>query len=332
VTQKTIKQILEDFKDRKIVVVGDVMVDSYIWGDVSRISPEAPVPVVVQKKSEYRMGGAANVARNIKSLGAEPLLCSVIGNGIYGVIFSDLLKQENLPGEAIIQSNDRITTVKTRIISGSQQLLRIDNETEEYLPESLQDELFQRFTSLFENHKIDAIVFQDYDKGVITPDLIDKITHFALQNKKPVLVDPKKRNFRHYKRATLFKPNFKELIEGLNIQVDKGDFDSVYHAAKMLHSEAGFKLIMVTLSEYGILISDDKDYNVIPAEVRDIADVSGAGDTVISMAALCLATGLTPKQTAALSNLAGGLVCEKVGVVPIEKEALLKENFILPED
>lgn len=332
VAQITIKQLLEKFSKRKIIIVGDVMVDSYIWGDVTRISPEAPVPVVAQKKSEYRMGGAANVARNIKSLGAEPLLCSVIGSDTYGDIFTGLMAKENLSGEGIIKTTDRVTTVKTRVISGSQQLLRIDSEIEEYLPDHLQTELFKKFTSLFEENKIEAVIFQDYDKGVITPDLIEKITHFSLQHKIPVLVDPKKRNFRFYRNATLFKPNFKELVEGLNIQVDKGDFDSVFNAAKMLHSQSAFKYIMVTLSEHGILISDDKDYNVIPAEIRYIADVSGAGDTVVSMAALCLSAGLTPKQTAALSNLAGGLVCEKVGVVPIEKELLLKENFTIPED
>lgn len=330
--QITLKQLLDDFKNRKVIIVGDVMVDSYIWGDVTRISPEAPVPVVSQKRSEYRMGGAANVARNIKSLGAEPFLCSVIGTDIYGEIFSGLMTKEHMSEEGIIKSGERPTTVKTRIISGSQQLLRIDNEIEDYLSNNMQDNLFANFNSLCTKYKIDAVIFQDYDKGVITSDLIDKITAFSLKNNIPVLVDPKKRNFRYYRNATLFKPNFKELVDGLNIHVDKKDFDSVYHAAKMLHSDAGFKLIMVTLSEHGILISDDKDYHVIPAEVRDIADVSGAGDTVISMAALCLAAGLSPKQTAALSNLAGGLVCEKVGVVPVETELLLKENFTIPED
>jgi len=308
-----------------VLIVGDVMVDSYIWGNVTRISPEAPVPVVSQRNNEYRMGGAANVARNIRSLGAEPILCSVIGNDSGGELFTRLLNEDTLSQEGIVRSATRITTVKTRVICGSQHLLRIDHETEEYLDKTLEEELYQRFEYICSTNTIGAIIFQDYDKGAITPGLIEKITGFACENRIPVLVDPKKRNFNHYRNVTLFKPNFRELIEGLNIHVGKKDFDSIFNAAKMLHSGHDFKLVMITLSEHGMLISDNKTYHVVPAEKRDIADVSGAGDTVISMAALCLAIGLSPKNTAFLCNISGGLVCEKIGVVPVDKNDLIRE-------
>ena len=329
---QTIHEILEHFSKLQLLIIGDVMVDSYLWGHVSRISPEAPVPVVSQSKSEYRLGGAANVARNVKALGAEPVLCSLIGKDSNGDLFLRLLSDEGLTDKGILRTNNRITSVKTRIISGSQHLLRVDHEMDDYI--DMQEELllFSKVESIATKSKIDAIIFQDYDKGVITPFLIEKIITLAAGQNIPTLVDPKKRNFMHYKNATLFKPNFKELVEGLNIHIEKKDFDSVFNAAKLLHENASFKLIMITLSELGIMISDNSSYHVIPAEIRDIADVSGAGDTVIGMAALCLASGLSPRQTAALANLAGGIVCEKVGVVPIEKELLLKENFTLPLD
>ncbi len=331
-SQLSIKQLLEGFSKLKVLIIGDVMVDSYLWGKVSRISPEAPVPIITQTKKEFRMGGAANVAQNIKSLGAEPVLCSVIGNDSNSYVFLDLMKKQAMPSQGILQSEKRVTTVKTRIISGSQQLLRIDHETEDYLNEKIEDQLFQKISSILKTQPIHAIIFQDYDKGVITPNLIEKVTNLANISKIPTLVDPKKRNFNLYRNVTLFKPNFKELVEGLNIQVEKKDLDSIYHAAKLLHAKASFSMVMVTLSEHGILISDNISYDHIPGEVHDITDVSGAGDTVISMAALCLASGMSAKQIAVLSNLAGGLVCEKVGVVPIEKEQLIKEDFTIPEE
>lgn len=332
VSGQTIQEILKDFSRLKVLIIGDVMVDSYIWGHVSRISPEAPVPVVAQSKSEYRLGGAANVARNIKALGAEPVLCSFIGKDSNGNLFLKLLSDEGLTDSGILRTKTRITSVKTRIISGSQHLLRVDHETDDYIDKQEESLLISSVEGIIAKSIIDAIIFQDYDKGVITPFVIEKITTLAADQDIPTLIDPKKRNFMHYKKATLFKPNFKELVEGLNIQIDKKDFNAVFDAAKKLYDHASFKFIMITLSELGIMISDNSTYHVIPAEVRDIADVSGAGDTVIGMAALCLASGLSPRQTAALANLAGGIVCEKVGVVPIEKALLLKENFTIPLD
>ncbi|MBN2348545.1 MAG: hypothetical protein JXJ22_06905 [Bacteroidales bacterium] len=328
---KDIQQLLDDFKNFSVLIIGDVMVDSYIWGKVTRISPEAPVPVVLSKTRENRLGGAANVVKNIHALGAKPIICSVIGKDEYGVAFKELLDQNKVTREGIIESSKRVTTAKTRIISGSQQLLRVDHETLDYIDLELQAQLIERIRKITDKQPVQAIIFQDYDKGVITPEIIAEITAMAKEKGIPTLVDPKKRNFNQYKNVTFFKPNFKELVEGLNIEIEKNDIQSVYKAAKFIHNENSIDYVMVTLSELGVLISDNNYYHQIPAEIRDIADVSGAGDTVISMAALCLAAGLPPKTIAYLSNLAGGLVCEKVGVVPITPEMLLEENIQFPK-
>jgi rfaE bifunctional protein kinase chain/domain len=327
-----LSEILNEFSNYTVMVIGDVMVDSYLWGSVTRISPEAPVPIVSCTKTDNRLGGAANVAENIRSLGAIPVICSVIGKDEQGQIFKDILKVQGMDGGGLVETDERQTTIKTRIISNNQQLLRIDQEIEGYLSEELEHMLTDRILEVVNSRKINAIIFQDYDKGVITPGLIERVISYANEKGIPTFVDPKKRNFSIYKNATLFKPNFKELTAGLNIDIEKKDFNSVFNAAKLLHKSGAFELVLITLSELGILISDGKNYHVVPAMIRDVADVSGAGDTVIATAALAFLSGLSPKQIAALANLAGGIVCERAGVFPIEKELLLKDNFILPED
>jgi rfaE bifunctional protein kinase chain/domain len=319
-----IKTLLEKFSSCNILIVGDVMVDTYLWGSVSRISPEAPVPVVTSMKTESRMGGAANVALNVFSLGAMPIICSVIGNDEAGKIFRSLLKNAGIPDNAVLESTERITTVKTRVIAGHQHLLRIDNETEKYLSQALEEKLNENIQKVVDSTKIDAIIFQDYDKGIITPGVIDFIIQLAQKKGIPTLVDPKKKNFNYYHHATLFKPNFKELTEGLNLHIDKNNIDAVADAAKKLRDQKSFNTVMVTLSENGMIITDNHNYHIVPAIKREVADVSGAGDTVIAMASLCLANGIGTIRMAELSNLAAGLVCEKVGVVPIEKEWLIK--------
>lgn len=320
-----IKKLFKSFKEKKILVIGDVMVDSYMWGNVERISPEAPIPVVAVTHKENRLGGAANVGLNLISLGAQPILCSVIGEDNMGKEFLGLLKKQKLSNQGIIQSEQRSTTVKTRVISDNQHLLRVDEEMTGRLPEEAEQELITRINEILDTQKIDAIIFQDYDKGNITPVIIEEITEKANHSNIPVLVDPKKRNFHHYKNTTLFKPNFKELSEGLKLELKKHDLNSIFTAAKTLHKSLNAKYVMVTLSEGGILISEGTKYFSLPAEIRTISDVSGAGDTVIAVACLCLAGGIEPVDVAAISNMAGGLVCEKVGVVPIEKDQLLEE-------
>jgi rfaE bifunctional protein kinase chain/domain len=310
------------------------MVDEYLWGDVNRISPEAPVPVVSCTQREYRMGGAANVAINIKALGANPVLCSVIGDDEIGTVYKKLLKKREMTDKGILVSEKRKTTVKTRVIGNHQHLIRIDHEITNFLDSELEQLLINKIIETLDLIKVDAILFQDYDKGVLTEKLIREVIKSANAKSIPTLVDPKKRSFLNYEHVTLFKPNFKELTEGLNLILSKSDAKGIESAVNILHKDKAIANTMVTLSEKGVFVSDGKTSEIIPAEERDIADVSGAGDTVISVATLCIACGLSVFQAAKLSNIAGGLVCEKVGVVPITPQMLLAENHLLigPEE
>ncbi|MEA3446220.1 MAG: bifunctional ADP-heptose synthase [Bacteroidota bacterium] len=323
--KNSVKKLFNSFSKKKVMIIGDVMIDSYMWGSVDRISPEAPIPIVAITHKENRLGGAANVGLNLLSLGAQPILCSVIGNDNMGIEFLDLLQKSKLSSAGIIKSEQRITTVKTRVISNNQHLLRVDEEITSRLPEEAEQELILRINEIIEDEKIDAIIFQDYDKGNITPVIIEEIIYKANSLDIPILVDPKKRNFNHFKNATFFKPNFKELVEGLLVDMKKQDTHAIFKATTLLHKTMNLQYVMVTLSEVGIFISHNKKYHSLPAEIRDIADVSGAGDTVIAVACLCLTGGIGAEDIAAISNIAGGLVCEKAGVVPIERDILFEE-------
>ncbi len=307
------------------MVIGDVMIDSYMWGKVDRISPEAPIPIVSITNKDNRLGGAANVGLNLKSLGADPIICAVVGKDNMGDIFKTLLDEAGISNKGIVTSEHRPTTVKTRVISSGQQLIRVDEEVTTKLHEEIEHEFIVQVKAILEEDEPQAIVFQDYDKGVITPVLIEEVVNIANVLGVPVLVDPKKKNFKHYKNVQLFKPNFKELLEGLGIEITKNDATAIFKAAKKIHDKNNIDQVMITLSEAGIFISDGTKYNTLPAEIRDISDVSGAGDTVISVACLCLAANINPLDIAAISNIAGGLVCEKVGVVPINRQQLLEE-------
>lgn len=320
-----LQSIFNSFDNQKVLIIGDVIIDSYLWGSVERISPEAPVPILNIKKREDRLGGAANVALNIKALGATPILCSVIGEDLHQDLFYRLLEESQLTNKGIIASNDRITTVKTRLIGQHQHLLRIDDEDDSLLSENLSNTLISKIQEIINTENISVIIFEDYDKGVINKNMIETIVNTANEKKIPVVVDPKKRNFLDYKNVQLFKPNLKELKEGLKIDFDHYKHDKLFNAAKMLREKLSCETVMITLSEQGILVHNDKENQISPAHIRTISDVSGAGDTVISVAALGLAAGLNPKQYSELANLAGGLVCEKVGVVPIDKNELFNE-------
>ncbi len=329
-SKKAVTNLFQKFGEMNILIVGDVMIDSYLWGKVERISPEAPVPIVAVNKRNNSLGGAANVALNIKAMGARPVLCSVIGADEKGEIFSDLIKSNEMFSGGILKSPERITTTKFRVIGNNTQLLRVDEEIE--TPLNKND--FENFTTIIQNiitnEKIDAIIFQDYDKGVITQELIEKIVSESKEKRIPVIVDPKKRNFKAYKNITLFKPNLKELSEGLDLVFDKNNKEALKNAVRVLHNTQNIKIVMTTLSEEGIYISRQissdtfEDY-IIPAHLRTIADVSGAGDTVVCLAAMCLAVDMPLKKIAAISNIAGGLVCESVGVVPVDRDKLFNE-------
>ena len=321
--------LFSKFNELTVLIIGDVMMDTYLWGKVDRISPEAPVPIVVVHKKENRLGGAANVALNIQALGATPIICSVIGDDTEGTDFLNLLSNQTLTSEGIIKESNRPTTVKTRIIGQKQQIVRIDSETGRYISKESNELLLETISRIISDQKIDAIIFEDYDKGVISEDLIWQIVTLANLKNIITVVDPKKRNFSFYQNVTLFKPNLKELKDGLKLDIDPRNPHEIESAVLILREQLNAKMLMVTLSELGVFISSEAGQKLIPAHIRDIADVSGAGDTVIATTALCLAAGLDEFKTAAIANLAGGLVCEQVGVVPINYELLINETEIL---
>ncbi len=322
---KDLNKIFDSFNKLKVLIIGDIMLDVYYWGDVSRISPEAPVPIVAVRKKESRMGGAGNVAINIQAMGATPILCSVIGNDSNGESLIRILKEKKLPTEGVLVSNDRPTTTKTRIISSNHHIVRIDDEIDEYIGDKQTKKLLEQIQKFIKDGKTDVIIFEDYDKGVISPELISKVVELAKKHKIPTVVDPKKRNFTAYKEVTLFKPNLKELREGLGVELQAGDFKHVQLVTEQLRKKQKIESVLVTLSEYGVFINSEKEKKLVPAHVRNISDVSGAGDTVVSVAALCCALHLPPYEIAYLSNLAGGQVIEKVGVAAVDKKQFLKE-------
>lgn len=323
--ENLVEQAFDRFSELKVIVIGDAMVDSYLWGRVDRISPEAPIPIVTVTKQENRLGGAANVSMNLQSLGATPYLVSIIGDDSKGKKFLHLMDKNGLSADSILQKPERMTTVKTRIISGGKQISRIDEEISSPVDANTEEQIFEKVKELTEKTAIDIILFVDYDKGVITSGLIQKVIALAKEKHILVAADPKARNFNHYVGIDLFKPNFKEFVEGLRLTVEKTELEKIKEAAEKFKKEQQINLMFITLSENGVFISNGITQNHFPAEVRDIADVSGAGDTVFAVASLCLAAGLSPRFMAMISNLAGGLVCEKSGVVPIEKERLKNE-------
>lgn len=318
-------RIFKAFDQVKALIIGDVMVDAYYWGKVDRISPEAPVPIVAVNKKEARMGGAANVALNIQALGAEPILCSVIGEDEEGDEFMQLLEENKQSQAGILRSPNRRTTKKTRIIGNNHQMLRIDAEDIHPISTAEQKQFFQQIKEIIEKQKVDVIIFEDYDKGVLTKSLIQKLIQLANKKNIPTAVDPKKVNFMAYQEVTLFKPNLKELKEGLKLDFNAKNQAELEDAVRQLESKLRNQKTLLTLSESGVYLNTSKEKYHIKAHLRDITDVSGAGDTVISVAALCLAAKTDDRVLAELSNLAGGLVCENVGVVPIVKASLMEE-------
>jgi D-glycero-beta-D-manno-heptose-7-phosphate kinase len=315
------KGLFQGFNNKKVLIVGDAMIDAYMWGEINRMSPEAPVPVVEVKKHENRLGGAANVALNLKALGATPILCSVVGTGNRGVLFEELMQESNLSIEGILSTSKRKTTIKTRVIADNKHQLRIDEE--ETYPITQSKEFLQLTEELMTD--VDVIILQDYNKGVLTPEVIMGVIASANAKGIPTIVDPKKQNFNAYKNCTIFKPNLAEIKAGMNIEFDANNVAEIEKASAQLRTALTTKGVLLTLSERGICINSEKEFKHTPAFKRNIIDVSGAGDTVISVASLCLASKIDYVDLSVLSTLAGGIVCEQVGVVPINKEKLLTE-------
>jgi rfaE bifunctional protein kinase chain/domain len=322
-----LNQLFAGFQGLKVLIVGDVMVDKYIFGRVNRMSPEAPVPVVDADRFDARLGGAGNVALNVHAMGGIPILCSVIGKDAEADDLKELIKKAGLTDRAIVYSQKRKTTTKTRIIGNNKQIVRIDHEITsdlDSLDSYYMEEHFDR-----ELEQADVIIMEDYNKGVLHSINIPKLIAKAQKAGVPVVVDPKKQNFDAYKGCTLFKPNLKEMKEGMGIDINPSDEDSLLNAVEKLEARLQNQISLLTLSEHGVFIHSKDQSHCLPAHIRNIADVSGAGDTVISVAAMCLAMKTSLRRLAELSNLAGGLVCEHTGVVPINPDRLLQEAQLL---
>ena len=328
-----LEQFLSNLNQQQILIIGDVMVDAYMWGKVNRLSPEAPVPIVSVTHREKRLGGSANVALNIRSLGAQPIICSVLGNDDEAKDFLNILYRNDLDKRGIVLSEERITTVKTRVIGNQMHIVRVDEEDTTPLTPNEEKALMDRIRKIIKLLPINAIIFQDYDKGNITPQVIDEVTALAKQKGIITTVDPKHRNFANFHDVTLFKPNLKELKEGLNIDIDESSTETMVrdldHAASLLHERQHIEIVLITLASKGVYVCDFRNGTprslLIPAHLRSIADVSGAGDTVISVVTSALASGVNIESAVHFGNLAGGIVCEQVGVVPIDKDRLINE-------
>ncbi len=320
-----IKKIVAGFSKLHVFVIGDVMLDNYWTGDVHRISPEAPVPILQVHKKEVRLGGAANVALNCKALGAEVSMLSVVGNDSDSKILLELLEKENIHSTHIVKSNDRKTTTKTRIMSKHQQMLRIDDESEEELQTKDEHHFIDICLRAIQIETPDIVIFEDYNKGVLKKNIIDKIIEHCKTVGVLTAVDPKKKNFLSYKGVDIFKPNLKEVKEALHTEIKTPTLAVLKKIHEQLQKQLQHNITLITLSEYGMFYQQHKDAKIVPAHIRNIADVSGAGDTVIAVASMAYAISKNMNLSTQLANLAGGLVCEEIGVVAINKQKLLIE-------
>ncbi|MFT4017862.1 MAG: PfkB family carbohydrate kinase [Agriterribacter sp.] len=322
---KDIKALFELFSNIKAGIVGDVMLDSYMWGKVDRISPEAPVPVVAINKKELRIGGAGNVALNICALGAKASIISVAGNDDDGMALKKMFDENTIDTSFLLQSAKRITTNKIRIIARNQQMMRLDNELTADLGYEDENRLILAVQHYIAQEKPQVIILEDYNKGILTELVIQKVIDLCRHNNIIVAVDPKRKNFFSYKNVDIFKPNFKEAVEGLNLISTEINERLLKEIHQQLHEKLQHNISFITLSEKGVFYQQDADAAIIPSHIRNIADVSGAGDTVIAVASLIYAATKDVKLMAEIANIAGGLVCEEVGTAAIDKEKLLKE-------
>ncbi len=318
-TKDRIETLFNRFSSKRIIVIGDLMLDHYVWGNVSRISPEAPVPVVDVASESFMFGGSANVVHNVITLGSEVIPVGVIGSDEYGDMLKGLFKERNVSTDGLLIDRSRPTIVKTRIIAHNQHVVRVDRELRGYVDTGLQDRIIEFILDRID--EIDGVIFQDYDKGVCTPKIITSVIDTAVSKNKMVFVDPKFDNFFHYKGATLFKPNRLEVSNRLNIRLDSEE--EIEKAGKELLRRLESQAVLITLGEKGMaLFEDGKKWLHIKTRARRVHDVSGAGDTVIAAAAVAMISGATAPEAANIANFAAGIVCGELGVVPVEKERL----------
>jgi len=319
------KELFKSFSSVRIGVIGDMMLDTYWWGNVERISPEAPVPVVTVGRKEYRIGGAGNVALNLASLGAPVSVFSVIGDDDDGRILTGMLNEKKIVTRHMLNSGARITTNKMRVISRNQQMMRLDSETVAPLLPEEEQKLIKQVEIFIHEESPAAIIFEDYNKGVLTEKVIRTIIELCKSRSVITAVDPKRKHFFDYRGVDIFKPNLKEAREALNLLIEEVNLSTLADIHQKLLTELGHKISFITLSEKGVFFKDGKSSGLVASHIRNVADVSGAGDTVIAVATLVYALTRDTGMMADIANLAGGLVCETVGTVAIDKTRLLRE-------
>jgi rfaE bifunctional protein kinase chain/domain len=323
--QSAFEALFGSFNHTKIGVVGDIMLDTYWWGGVERISPEAPVPIVSLQRREIRVGGAANVALNLRALGAPTTLFAVVGNDVEAKDLNALLKAEGIDTQYIHSSASRVTTNKVRIMGRNQQMMRLDHENTHDINEAESKALLYHFYAFVEKEQPALIILEDYNKGVLTKEIIEAIISYCNQKGIPTAVDPKQKNFLAYKNCTIFKPNLKEVKEGLKMEIPAIDLSNLQKVHQALQTALHHSISFITLSEHGVFFAHENKQQLIPTHIRNIADVSGAGDTVIAVASLVYAYSKDMTLAAEIANIAGGLVCELVGTAPIDKNLLATE-------
>ncbi len=321
ITEKRINQIFDNFESKKFAIIGDLMLDRYFWGSVNRISPEAPVPIVEIESESMRLGGAANVANNIKSLGCIPVLLGVLGDDQDAKILLSISKELGFDISGIMIDETRPTTTKTRVIAEHQHVVRIDKEDCSQISQTIQDNIIDFIRRNISD--LNGIIFQDYNKGVIGKRIIEEIVKIATDHNKIISVDPKFSNFFDYQNVTVFKPNRKETEEVLGIKIS--DEDSLEKAGKKIQKELNAENVIITRGEKGMAVfGKDGIFHKIPTTARKVADVSGAGDTVISTLTIAISSGASIQEAAVMANTAGGIVCGEVGIIPIDKTVLFE--------
>ncbi len=324
--RKKLESILKGFLKVRLLVVGDIMMDRSVFGKVSRISPEAPVPVIIAETENFNLGGAANVAHNIRSLGGTVSLCGIVGDDENGQRLYERIVEKGIQTEGIFFEQGRQTTVKTRIIAHHphyQQLVRVDRETTDHLKTATFRNLSKFLTEKIED--FDGVVFSDYGKGLLTKRLIQTIIYRARQSKKLIMVDPKVKNFFFFKGATVITPNTNEASEAARIPVT--DQASVERVGRSLLKRLKCNALVITQGKDGMAIFEPhREPYRVPTVAKEVYDVTGAGDTVIGTMALALGTGprVSVKDAASLANYAAGIVVGKVGTATVSSEELLK--------
>lgn len=315
-----LRTILSHAHGAAIAVLGDVMVDRYFWGSVSRISPEAPVPVVDVESETYHLGGAANVAANIRSLGATPILFGVVGDDATGSLLERLTVEAGLDSHGLVTAPRRPTTVKTRVIGNNQQLIRLDREVRTEVGSKIVEQVVAKLQS---QENLKAIVLEDYDKGFLSDEMITSVVALANKIEVPVFVDPKRHALTAYSGVYLYKPNRKEASDVLGRPLPTAD--DVVEAGRELQVKLNCPNILITLGSSGMMLFEDQGIvSSVPTRARSVADVSGAGDTAIATLAVCVAGKASVKEASALANAAAGVVVSMPGIVSITQEALVE--------